>query len=196
MSVDTIIGICNQARKDFSIKPVRVLFRKLEWYQNYVKELQLINSERSTKRENAQRELRAIYNSHGWKPAMYYYKFRDKISPMEIISRTLVKTVYQLFFDQNKFKKNLTKAFYLLRQGCLRTIFPQDKIKQTPPFPESALAHKYCVGKGLEIGGCATNPFGLNTLNVDFTDSMDTVFKKEEIRLRGSLLICGRFGNV
>ena len=52
-------------------------------------------------------------------------------------------------------------------------------------LPESALAHKYCVGKGLEIGGSAHNPFGLNTLNVDFTDSMETKFKKEEIRRCG-----------
>jgi SAM-dependent methyltransferase len=55
-------------------------------------------------------------------------------------------------------------------------------------FPESALAHKYCVGKGLEIGGSAHNPFGLNALNVDFTDSMETKFKKEEIRLCGKAL--------
>lgn len=47
-------------------------------------------------------------------------------------------------------------------------------------FQESQLAHKYCVGKGLEIGGSAHNPFGLNTMNVDFTDAMDTEFKKEE----------------
>jgi len=55
-------------------------------------------------------------------------------------------------------------------------------------FPESSLAHKYCIGKGLEIGGSAHNPFGLDTLNVDITDSMDTVFKKEEINLCGKAL--------
>jgi anaerobic magnesium-protoporphyrin IX monomethyl ester cyclase len=58
----------------------------------------------------------------------------------------------------------------------------------TNTFPESALAHKYCAGKGLEIGGSAHNPFGLNTLNVDFTDSMDTKFKKEEVELCGQAL--------
>jgi anaerobic magnesium-protoporphyrin IX monomethyl ester cyclase len=60
------------------------------------------------------------------------------------------------------------------------------------PFPlifhESALAHKYCGGRGLEIGGSAHNPFGLNALNVDMTDSMETVFKREEIRLCGRSL--------
>lgn len=63
-------------------------------------------------------------------------------------------------------------------------------------LPESALAHKYCVGKGLEIGGAAHNPFGLNTLNVDFTDSMETEFKKEEVRrcggaLKVDIIACG-----
>ena len=34
-------------------------------------------------------------------------------------------------------------------------------------FQESALAHKYCLGKGLEIGAAAHNPFGLtNCINV------------------------------
>jgi len=56
------------------------------------------------------------------------------------------------------------------------------------PFPESALAHKYCLGKGLEIGGSAHNPFGLNTLNVDCTGSMCTKFKKYEIKCCGKAL--------
>lgn len=54
--------------------------------------------------------------------------------------------------------------------------------------PESELAHKYCVGKGLEIGGSIHNPFSLDTLNVDITDSMETKFKKEEVRLCGKAL--------
>jgi len=52
----------------------------------------------------------------------------------------------------------------------------------------SSLANKYCVGHGLEIGGAAHNAFGLNTLNVDLTDSMDTGFKQEEIRRCGKAL--------
>ena len=48
-------------------------------------------------------------------------------------------------------------------------------------YAESALAHKYCKGHGLEIGGAAHNPFGLDTLNVDLSDSMDTLFKQDEI---------------
>ena len=55
-------------------------------------------------------------------------------------------------------------------------------------FPFSAQAHKYCVGKGLEIGGSAHNPFGLNTRNVDFCDSMDTIYKLEEVRLCGKAM--------
>lgn len=50
-------------------------------------------------------------------------------------------------------------------------------------FPESKLAHKYLDGlKGIEIGGSAHNKFGLNTLNLDFTASMETIFKLHEIK--------------
>lgn len=55
-------------------------------------------------------------------------------------------------------------------------------------FRESALAHRYCTGRGLEIGGSSHNPFGLNTLNVDITDRMDTIFKKAEIAACGEAL--------
>ena len=55
-------------------------------------------------------------------------------------------------------------------------------------YPESKLAHKYCIGRGLEIGGAAHNAFGLNTLNVDVTDSMETVFKLEEIKRCGKAM--------
>ena len=55
-------------------------------------------------------------------------------------------------------------------------------------FPFSALAKKYCVGRGLEIGGSAHNPFGLDSLNVDFCGDADTIFKEEEIRLCGRVM--------
>ena len=54
-------------------------------------------------------------------------------------------------------------------------------------FPESALAHSLCQGKGIEIGGSAHNPFGLDTQNVDVTAEM-TVYKQSEIDLCGSCL--------
>ncbi len=56
-------------------------------------------------------------------------------------------------------------------------------------FRESALAHKYLDGlKGIEIGGSAHNPFGLDTINVDYTDDMDTVYKNMEKELCGEAL--------
>ena len=61
-------------------------------------------------------------------------------------------------------------------------------MQQVKVYPESKLAHQYCVGKGLEIGGSAHNPFGLNTLNVDVSGHMDTPFKQEEIRRCGRSL--------
>ncbi len=56
-------------------------------------------------------------------------------------------------------------------------------------FKESLLAHKLLDGlEGIEIGGSAHNPFGLNTRNVDYTDKMDTVFKKAELEMCGEAL--------
>lgn len=55
-------------------------------------------------------------------------------------------------------------------------------------FPLSALALKYCIGSGLEIGGSAHNSFGLNTKNVDFTDDLSTVYKLAEIDTCGEVL--------
>lgn len=52
---------------------------------------------------------------------------------------------------------------------------------------ESELAHKYCIGSGLEIGGSAHNAFGLNTKNVDFTDEL-TIFKQAEIDYCGEYM--------
>jgi SAM-dependent methyltransferase len=52
----------------------------------------------------------------------------------------------------------------------------------------SASARRYCVGRGLEIGGAAHNPFGLRSLNVDVTGSLDTAFKKLEIAACGKAL--------
>jgi len=96
LSVDTIIDICNQARKDFSFESVSIPCRELEWYQNYVKELHLINSDRSTIPENAQQELRAIYNSHGWKFLTCYYKFRDRIFPPNTKRRAHAKRIWKM----------------------------------------------------------------------------------------------------
>jgi SAM-dependent methyltransferase len=48
--------------------------------------------------------------------------------------------------------------------------------------PTSALANSLLTGlKGIEMGASAHNPFGLDTLNVDWTDSLDTSWKKEEM---------------
>lgn len=53
-------------------------------------------------------------------------------------------------------------------------------------LPESKLAHKYLDGLvGLEIGGAAHNPFGLQTRNVDYYADMTTVFKQHEIDMCG-----------
>ena len=46
----------------------------------------------------------------------------------------------------------------------------------------SLLADKYLMNlKGVEIGGSCHNAFGLDTINVDYTDEMTTRFKEYEI---------------
>lgn len=52
----------------------------------------------------------------------------------------------------------------------------------------SKLANYYLEGlKGIEIGGSYHNRFGLNTLNVDYTDEY-TIFKQEEVKLAGQYM--------
>lgn len=61
--------------------------------------------------------------------------------------------------------------------------------KAAAKFRESKLAHEFLDGlKGLEIGGSAHNPFGLNTRNVDYCADLTTVFKLEEVRMCGEAL--------
>ena len=56
-------------------------------------------------------------------------------------------------------------------------------------FKESKLAHKYLDNLvGIEIGGSAHNPFGLNTINVDRFSDMSTMFKNEEEQFCGEKL--------
>ena len=64
-------------------------------------------------------------------------------------------------------------------------LLPQPRRK----FRESKLAHQFLDGlQGLEIGGSAHNSFGLKTRNVDFCADLDTIFKKEEIRMCGEMM--------
>jgi len=65
----------------------------------------------------------------------------------------------------------------------------KDQMRKKDPARESALAHRYLDGlKGLEIGGALHNPFGLDTWNVDYTASLDTVYKRAEIEFLGAAL--------
>jgi SAM-dependent methyltransferase len=51
---------------------------------------------------------------------------------------------------------------------------------------DSALAHRWLDGlSGVEIGGAAHNAFHLDTVNVDRSRDMDTVYKREELECAG-----------
>lgn len=81
-----------------------------------------------------------------------------------------------------------------IRYNIINGVGPDQKIfflstSQKMKFKESAIAHKYLDGlRGIEIGGSAHNPFGVNALNVDYTDDMNTVFKEIEYSLCGEKL--------
>lgn len=54
-------------------------------------------------------------------------------------------------------------------------------------FPESALAHVLLDGlHGIEIGASMYNSFGLQTLNVDYSDDVNSLFKAYELSLCGT----------
>jgi len=117
----------------------------------------------------------------------------DRCFPKGTLRRKVARAFYLLLTDVSEFKQRFTaflKRFSSSSQVESHNDTVFSEVSCPFPFPESKLAHKYCVGRGLEIGGSAHNPFGLNTLNVDFTDSMDTVYKKEEVKF------CGRALNV
>lgn len=62
-------------------------------------------------------------------------------------------------------------------------------IYKSKKFKESALAHSLLEGMaGIEIGGSYHNAFGLNTLNVDYTNDMSTIFKRHEVELCGEAM--------
>lgn len=58
-------------------------------------------------------------------------------------------------------------------------------------FKESQLAHSYLDGlQGIEIGASAHNPFNISGCKfVDRYESMDTVFKREELKICGEAIV-------
>ena len=58
-------------------------------------------------------------------------------------------------------------------------------------FNESQLAHKYLDGlKGIEIGASAHNPFNIpGCIYVDKYESLDTIYKQEEKKICGEVII-------
>jgi len=76
-------------------------------------------------------------------------------------------------------KKYIPKGVFLL--------YNEIKQRLHIKFPESKLAHKYLDGlKGLEIGGSAHNPFGLDTKNVDYIE--ENQYKRLEKKFVGKVL--------
>jgi ubiquinone/menaquinone biosynthesis C-methylase UbiE len=57
-------------------------------------------------------------------------------------------------------------------------------------FPESPLAHKYCIGEGIEIGAAAHNSFGLpNCIKVGIPDD-EEFYRKHQVDM------CGEYAEI
>lgn len=57
-------------------------------------------------------------------------------------------------------------------------------------YRESKLAHKLLDGlQGIEIGPSTHNPYGLQTLNVDYSDEMSNVFQAQSKNKTGVVII-------
>lgn len=80
----------------------------------------------------------------------------------------------------------LFSAVFYKREGLFNVLVKKYHLMYYSE-PESKLAHKYLDGlRGIEIGASAQNPFGLNTLNVDYSSDINTVYKQEELESTGT----------
>ncbi len=101
-----------------------------------------------------------------------------------------IKKHYHEIYEQNRsgryrFLRQLWKNLYL-KTGLMRLM--NDSKPSPNIFKESFLAHNYLNGlHGIEIGGSAHNPFGLNTLNIDYCATY-TNFKDKELEMCGTIL--------
>lgn len=62
-------------------------------------------------------------------------------------------------------------------------------------FSESALAHKYCIGKGLEIGAAAHNPFNLKDCLFLANKERVEFWKQSEISMCGDYVKPDMYGD-
>ena len=80
----------------------------------------------------------------------------------------------------------MKKSFTVFVSTCLVLLAHFDGAFANYVIRESAIAHQLLDGLcGIEIGASAHNPFGLNTLNVDFSNDMNTIWKISEKALTG-----------
>lgn len=88
----------------------------------------------------------------------------------------------------------LVSLFFGLRSNTVRSVLkippkPTETFNPGLIIRESVLAHQLLDGlRGVEIGGSALNPFGLKTLNIDYTDDLNTDFKIAEKKASGQVM--------
>ena len=106
---------------------------------------------------------------------------RQEVGVLKTVGVVLVKLCKKVFYFFPKLTHKALKGWAFVTHK-LRPL-------ASNKFKESRLAHQLLDGlKGVEIGGSAHNPFGLNSLNVDYTKDQNTVFKKYEVKMCGECL--------
>ncbi|MDR3416430.1 MAG: methyltransferase domain-containing protein [Nevskia sp.] len=116
-----------------------------------------------------------------------HFELPEELALDWALARCDHETRFALFERNRAALLNLVSVERFAEQAQIAMHAPKPAPRQQTKFPQSRLAHKLCLGSGVEIGGSAHNAFGLNTRNVDFTREL-TVFKREEIELCGEYL--------
>jgi SAM-dependent methyltransferase len=85
----------------------------------------------------------------------------------------LLKRMINLIFPRWSHKRDFARSIYYF-------VLKKTNRYKFIPFPESVLAHQYCVGKGIEIGAAAINSFGLDAININLDNYLNNIYTKVE----------------
>jgi SAM-dependent methyltransferase len=112
----------------------------------YIKELERDLNEKRTHVGNLESTLNQIYDSHGWKALLTYYRMRDKILPIDTKRELLAKLFFKAVTDPKGILSNF-KKIDVKKLGCY--------FRKSKP----AISQKETGEKTLEVSGqSAVNP--------------------------------------
>ena len=92
--------------------------------------------------------LNLIYNSHGWKALLIYYRIRDSLLPLNSRRRLLMKLVWIILTNPSGFFGNLTRANirkFLAQYQILEPTVLESKVKRKTSLPVSGRQLSKCA---------------------------------------------------